>query len=311
MPACSTPSSRHTARSACLPGSSEPSSSCAAEAARAAHRGQPQPVARAGRGRALPQPRQVHRLPQLDAEPTVLIGRRAVDAEPDRGAGVHQVLHPRDARAQPGVRRRAVRDAGAGGAEPGDRAVGEVDAVRQPDVVAEPAESARRTPPACSRARRGTARSSSTVSARWVCSRTPLSRASSAACDISSVAHGERRARADRHPHERTGRRVVVAVDGLGGGGERLVRVLHDGVRRQAALGLAAVHRPADRVQPDADLARRLDDRGEQVARAAREDVVVVGRGRAAGRREAGQPRERGSVGDLVGRCRPTPGTAR
>ena len=111
--------------------------------------------------------------------------------------------------------------------------------------------------PGCSRTRRGTGCSSSRVSARWVCSRTPLSRASSAALRIRSSLTENGEHGPDRDPHERARRRVVEPVDRRRGAGERAVQGLDDRVRRQAAVGLAAVHRPAHAVQPDADRARR------------------------------------------------------
>ena len=60
-------------------------------------------------------------------------------------------------------------------------------------------------------------------------------------------------------------------------------------VGRQAAVARAEVHRAAARVEAQPDRARRLDLDREQVAGVAREDVVVVGRGRAARARERGE----------------------
>ena len=78
--------------------------------------------------------------------------------------------------------------------------------------------------------------SSSTVSARCVCSRTPLSRASTAALLEQVCGHRERRARGDADPQHRVGGGVVVPVDRVGGRGEDLVEVLHDVVGRQTTL---------------------------------------------------------------------------
>src|SRR5690606_29361323 len=82
----------------------------------------------------------------------------------------------------------------------------------------------------------------------------------------------------------------VVGVHGVGGGGEDLVQLLHDHVRRQPARRLAAVHGAARRVEADAQRAGGLDLGGEQVAAALREDVVVVAGGGAAGQREVAEP---------------------
>lgn len=72
--------------------------------------------------------------------------------------------------------------------------------------------------------------------------------------------------------------------------GEGDVRVLHDAVRRKSAVGGAEVHRPAARMESDADLAGRVDLRLEQSGAALGEHVVVIGRRRAAGERQLGQP---------------------
>ena len=111
-----------------------------AEAARAACRGRPQALPRGQRERAAAEPGREQGLVQLVDHPAGLVGRRAVHPEPHRHARVEQVPHPRDARPEPGVGRGAVRHAGAGGGEPGDRGVGEVHAVGEPHVVAEPAQ---------------------------------------------------------------------------------------------------------------------------------------------------------------------------
>ena len=71
-------------------------------------------------------------------------------------------------------------------------------------------------------------------------------------------------------------------------------------VRRQAARGLPEVHRAARRVEPDADLARRGDLGREQVARASREDVVVIHRRAAPGQRQPAEIRGGGGVDEVV-----------
>jgi hypothetical protein len=123
-----------------------------------------------------------------------------------------------------------------------------------------------------------------------VCSRTPRARASDAVSG-----------RRQRDPDARARRRVVVAVDRLGAGGEDRVAVFDDVVGRQAAGALAEVHRAAARVEADADRARGVDLDAQQVARVAGEDVVVVGRRRAPRPRELGEPgARRGGDGRVV-----------
>ena len=75
------------------------------------------------------------------------------------------LLHRRDARGEPHVRARAVRDAAAGAGEAGDLRVAHVDGVGEPDVARHPARArpstrraARRSARACSAPRRGSPR---------------------------------------------------------------------------------------------------------------------------------------------------------
>jgi hypothetical protein len=86
----------------------------------------------------------------------------------------------------------------------------------------------------------------------------------------------------------------VVAVDRLGTRGEDRVAVLDDVVGRQAPGALAEVHRATARVEAHADRPRGVDLDAEQVARRAREDVVVVGGRRAPRARQRRQPRAGG-----------------
>ena len=79
----------------------------------AAARAEPQRVPHGQRRRAAAPARDEQRLLDLEEQVAALVRRRAVDAEPDAHAGVEQVAHRCDAGAEPQVRRRAVRDAGA------------------------------------------------------------------------------------------------------------------------------------------------------------------------------------------------------
>jgi hypothetical protein len=97
----------------------------------------------------------------------------------------------------------------------------------------------------------------------------------------------------------------VEAIDRGLAGGEDHVAVLDHLVGWQAAGRAPEVHRAAARVEAQADCARGLDLDLEQVAGAGREDVVVVGRRRAARERQRGQPGARGGVLDLAVEPRP------
>jgi hypothetical protein len=124
MPSPDSPSTRHSAQSASRPGASVPSSrsrprQAAADAAHA---------------------RRQQRLVQLVDHASGLVGGRAVDPEADRDAGVEQLPGRRGARAEAAVGGRAVGDAGRGRREAINRLGTEVNAVRHPHVLPEPAE---------------------------------------------------------------------------------------------------------------------------------------------------------------------------
>jgi hypothetical protein len=92
----------------------------------------------------------------------------------------------------------------------------------------------------------------------------------------------------------------VPPVDGLLGRRQDRVAVLHHLVRRQAAVRVPEVHGAAAGVEAQADLLRGADRRPQQVARARREEVVVVGGRRAPGARERAQGGQGGGVGRLL-----------
>jgi hypothetical protein len=90
----------------------------------------------------------------------------------------------------------------------------------------------------------------------------------------------------------------VEPAHGLLGRGQRRVGVLDDLVRRQAARRPAQVHRSPARVKAQADPGGRGHLGGERVGvgprgdgAASREDVVVIGAGRAPGHGQPGQAR--------------------
>ena len=103
-------------------------------------RGQLERLARGERLRPAAQPCREQRPAQVVGQLTGLVGGGAVDAEADRCARVEQVAHRRDPGAEPRVRARAVRDAGPGRAHPPGLGAVQVDAVGEPDVIAQPPE---------------------------------------------------------------------------------------------------------------------------------------------------------------------------
>ena len=277
----------------------------AAEAAGAVDGAELQRLAGGQRPRAVAgQPRDEHRLAQLPAQLARLVGGGAVDAQADRRAFAHQRGDGGDAGAEPGVGAGAVRDPGAGLAEAAHLGVVEVHAVREPHVVAQPAELFEVLDRAA--AEQLQAELLLVLGLGHVRVQADAARAG----QLGRLAHqllgdAERGAGRERDPHHRVRRGVVVAVDrGLAGGEDR-VAVLGHLVGRQPAVGAPEVHRAAARVEADAELPRDVDLHREQVAAVAGEQVVVVGGGRAAGLRERGQPGLGGGALDLLVDVRP------
>ena len=106
----------------------------------------------------------------------------------------------------------------------------------------------------------------------------------------------ERRARRHRDLDARAGPLLVQLGDEALGVRQHRVDVLDQLVGREPAVGLTEIHRAARGDDPHAELARRLHLRLDQARAAAREDVVVVEDGRAAGERELGEARAGGGV---------------
>ena len=242
---------------------------------------------------------EIERLAQLGDELAVLVRGGAIDAEPDGDPRGDERGDRRDASSEPRVGARAVCDTGARLGEALNLARNQVDAVREPDVRPEPAERLAVLDGATAEAleaegllvvRLGQVR----VQAHAAATR-----------ELGGLAHQlardrERRARRNRDPQHRAGRRVVVARDRLVRRRENLVARLADLVRRQAALRDAEVHRPAARMEAQPELPRCLDLGSQQVAAPAGEDVVVIGRRRAPRERElrqAGARRVRQDLG--------------
>ena len=262
---------------------------------RAAPRAEPERLACRHRLAAAAAAGDEERLLDLTEEVAPLVRGRAVDAQADARAGVEQGPHRGDAGAEAQVRRRAVGDARPGLREARHLPVGEVHAVRAPDVVREPAEPFEvlhgRAPvelPAVRLLLHGLGEVRVEHQAEPPRERRGLLHQPSR--------DRERRARRDRELHPRSGAALVEgAVEPLGLG-EHRVELLDELVGRQAAVGGAEVHRAARRDESHAELARRLDLRLEDAGPAAREDVMVVEDGRAAGERQLGEPRARGGV---------------
>ena len=276
----------------------------AAQAARAVDGAQRERLAGGQRLRAALDARDEQRLAQLAAQLARLVGGGAVDPEADRRARRRERRHRRDAGAEPRVRGRAVRHAGAGLAEPPHLALVQVHAVGEPDVVAEPADLLEVLDRAHAEQLEAELLLVERLGHVGVQADVPRSR------ELGRLGHqllgdAERRARRERDPDHGVRRRVVEAVDRLGAGLEDRVAVLGDLVGRQAALRLPEVHAAAARVEAHVQLARGLDLDREQVAGAAREDVVVVGARAAAGARQRGQPGAGGGALDVAVDARP------
>ena len=293
-PPSSRPSVAQIARSACLPGSSDPMSSRRSTSAppRVPIRSASRAVIAFRRRRA---PGDEERLLDLDEEVAALVRGGAVDAEPDPRAGVEQGAHRRDARAETQVRGRAVRDTRARRREPRDLAVGEVDAVGAPHVVREPAE------PLEVLDRRAAVELAAVRLLLDGLGEMRVEDEPEPAGECRGLLHqpsgdGERRAGRDGDLHARAGAVLVVrGVEPLRLG-EHRVELLDQLVRRKPAVRHAEVHRAARGDEADAELARRLAPRPRRSRAAAREHVVVVEDGRAAGERELREPGSRRRV---------------
>ena len=263
----------------------------AAEARRPAARRQPERVAVRQRRRVAARPGDQHRLARLGQQVPGVVRRRTVDAQPDGRARVQQIARPARCPTRAG-------GSTSGSARPPSRSRASVatsasERWTQWASHTSGAEVSRGRPAGRAAARRTVSRqnrSSSTVSAMCVCSRTPRERASAADSRIRSRRDRERRARRDGDPHHRarrgswSRRSPPPSRPGVVGAFDHLVR-------REAAGRRAEVHRAPARVEPHPDRARRFDLRVEQPAGPAREDVVVVGRRRTSRQREFGEAR--------------------
>ena len=296
---------RQTAKSARLPGC-ERADVVAAQHLGAAARREPQRVAGGQRLAAAASARDEQRVLHVDEEVAALVRRAAVDAEPDAHVRIEQVAHRRDARAEPQVGGRAVRDADARPRRTSRTSASDrwTQCAHHTSSAIQPTRS-RYSTGVQSKSSRQYA-SSSIVSARCVCSCRPSRRASAADSSISRVVteNGEHGATAicTRAPS-------ASAMQPFGVGEDR-VDVLDERVGRQAAVGLAEVHRAARRDDAHAELLRRADLRLDETDDAAREDVVMVEDGRAARAARARRGRTARRRTPSRRRCAPTPGRA-
>ena len=278
----------------------------------AAARSQPERLPRGHRLRPAASARDEQRLLDVVEEVAALVRRRAVDAEPDAHARL---------RASPAPARRPLRG---GGSTSGSARHRCPVAAKRPISASERwTQWAHQTSPSSqpSESRYSTGvqpysswqyASSSTVSARCVCSCRPRRRASSADSVIRRpvTENGEQGATAiwTRAPGPGL---VQLAGEALGVG-EHGVDLLDELVGRQAAVGGAEVHRAARGDEPAAELLRGLHLGLDQPGAAAREDVVVVEDRRAAGEHQlrdarCGPPRTppRRRSAPTSGRARP------
>ena len=108
--------------------------------------------------------------------------------------------------------------------------------------------------------------------------------------DHQVLGHRERRARCERDLGHRTEPAIVVPGHRVVARCEDLVVVGDDIVGRQPAVLLRQRHRATRRMESHPEVVRSLDLGREQVARTVRMQVQMIGRRRAPGQRELGQP---------------------
>ena len=265
------------------------------EHGRAAPRPEPKRLARGHRLPAAAPAGHEERLLDLHEQVAPLVRRGAVHAQPDANAGIDERSYRRDAGTQAQVRGRAVRDARTRFREASDLAVGEVDAMRAPHVVGEPAETFEVLH------RRAAVQLSAVRLLLDRLGEVRVEREPEAPRERGRLLHQpsgdrERRARCDGDLHARARPRLVERrVESLRLGQHR-VELLDELVGRQAAVRRPEIHRPARGNDADSELARRLDLCFEDPVATAWEDVMVIEDGCAARERELREARPRGGV---------------
>ena len=108
--------------------------------------------------------------------------------------------------------------------------------------------------------------------------------------------HAERRARCEGHANHRPVRAIVVTPHCLFARSQDLVVIGDHIVGRKTAVLFGQRHRPAGRMETNAEFARSRDLGREQITRTAWVEVQVIGAGGAARHREFGQSDERTHV---------------
>ncbi len=253
MPACARPSTRHRAMSASLPGSSEPSSparpirrappsvASSSDCRTVSACGPPAARAMSTASRASP----ISELSSFEAEPST---PRPTGTPAAIRSAVRQIPAPslalddgQCAMPVPVAASRAI------------AASSRCTAVRQPDVVCQPAQRVE----VLDRGAAEVLRAELVLVGRLGdvgVQPHPVLTGESRGRGHQRARHGERRARRDAHPQHRPGRRIMKGRDRLGGPGKDRVDVLGDLVGRQAARRGAQVHRPPRRVEAQADV---------------------------------------------------------
>ena len=240
-------------------------------------------LARGHRLRPVRDPLQQERLPRLGERVRAVVRRAAVDAEPHRNAGIAQPPHRRDTRGEPHVRRRAMRNAGAGLRKVNDAVAVEFHAVRVPHVAPHPAQVRRVL------RRRAVEALAAVGDVGVVLGQVRVHRDAVRARQRRRLAHQvgthrERRARRNADPQHREAPRVVERLDQPARVREDRVFALDERVGRQAAPARAHAHAAARGVEAHAHRACRLDRVVETAAVGIQ--VQVIRRRRAAGQEQ-------------------------
>ena len=227
-----------------------------------------------------------------------VIGCGAIDAEADGDAALGHLADGCDARSQAHVGAWAMRDAGAGAGEEVDAVVVELDAVRVPDVAADPAEF---FGVFGGRAIKFLARVGDVVR---VFGEVRVQRNAVGACECGRFAHeiptdGKRRTRGDDDALHRVAGGVVVGLDEALGVAQDGGFVFDEAIGWEAAGATADAHAAPAGVETQADASGGFD--GIVEAGAVGVEIKVIGRRGAAGENELGHRGEGGDA-DHLGR---------
>ena len=92
----------------------------------------------------------------------------------------------------------------------------------------------------------------------------------------------------------------MIRLDGGHALAHDLIDILHDGIRRQAAVLLRKIHAAPGKMHPHPQLLRSLRLRPQQVPGVRREDIVVVKHAGAAVFQQLAHPSQRGQPDRLL-----------